>query len=527
MIQLIKKCKICGKVFETKGNRTICYDKHTRICEVCGKEFELKWPYNQKICDNYECRTQNTRLKATAKPKICQICGKTFYPTSPRQKYCTEKHLHICCVCGKEFTYTYQIRKRKTCGSKKCIERLREYTLVENFGVANAMQSEELKQNYIDSMQMSYGVNWPAQSSEIKKRMEESIESKYGSRSALQVPMFHDKFTSTMHERYNGDYTMSSTELHSKVVSTMKEKYGVPYFCMTEDYQRYQRNHISKINKKFSELLKQAGIQHTLEKSVENRQYDICIEDRKILIELDPTITHNSYFSIYDAHSTGLDMDYHFNKSSLAEKHGYRCIHIFDWDDWSKIVDILKIPTMKYFARNLTLSCVSFQSCKQFEIENHLQNSCNNQIIRLGLYSGDKLIQIMTFGKSRYNSKFEYELLRLCTLNSCVVIGGAKKLFYYFIQQYKPKSIISYCDKSKFSGDIYQHLGMSLQYVTPPAKIWSKGKTKITDNLLRSRGFDQLFKTNYGKGTSNEALMLQEKWLPIYDCGQNVFTWNR
>ena len=26
----------------------------------------------------------------------------------------------------------------------------------------------------------------------------------------------------------------------------------------------------------------------------------------------------------------------------------------------------------------------------------------------------------------------------------------------------------------------------------------------IIDNLLRQRGFDQLFGTNYGKGTSNE-----------------------
>nr|DAX73793.1 MAG TPA: Protein of unknown function (DUF2812) [Caudoviricetes sp.] len=37
------------------------------------------------------------------------------------------------------------------------------------------------------------------------------------------------------------------------------------------------------------------------------------------------------------------------------------------------------------------------------------------------------------------------------------------------------------------------------------------------------RGFDQLFGTMYGKGTSNEELMLEYGWKPIYDCGQLVF----
>jgi hypothetical protein len=59
--------------------------------------------------------------------------------------------------------------------------------------------------------------------------------------------------------------------------------------------------------------------------------------------------------------------------------------------------------------------------------------------------------------------------------------------------------------------------------MTPPQEIWSKGSQKITANLLRAHGYDQLFGTNYGKGTSNEELMLQNGWLPVYDCGQRVY----
>jgi hypothetical protein len=48
----------------------------------------------------------------------------------------------------------------------------------------------------------------------------------------------------------------------------------------------------------------------------------------------------------------------------------------------------------------------------------------------------------------------------------------------------------------------------------------------ITDNLLRQRGFDQLFGTNFGKGTNNEQLMLDHKFIEIYDAGQATYVWN-
>ena len=74
-------------------------------------------------------------------------------------------------------------------------------------------------------------------------------------------------------------------------------------------------------------------------------------------------------------------------------------------------------------------------------------------------------------------------------------------------------------------GDVYLALGFNLADPGSPSKHWSHGKKHITDNLLRQRGYDQLFGTSYGKGTSNEQLMLDNHWLPIYDCGQARFEW--
>ena len=39
------------------------------------------------------------------------------------------------------------------------------------------------------------------------------------------------------------------------------------------------------------------------------------------------------------------------------------------------------------------------------------------------------------------------------------------------------------------------------------------------------QGYDRLFKESHGKGTSNEELILDRGYLPVYDCGQSTYTW--
>lgn len=94
-----------------------------------------------------------------------------------------------------------------------------------------------------------------------------------------------------------------------------------------------------------------------------------------------------------------------------------------------------------------------------------------------------------------------------------------------FIEEVTPKSILSYCDLAKFTGSVYINLGFQHVRNTPPQVVWSKGARNITANHLRKHGYDQLFGTNFGKGTSNEELMLNDGWLPVYDCGQAVYVW--
>ena len=249
-------------------------------------------------------------------------------------------------------------------------------------------------------------------------------------------------------------------------------------------------------------------------------EYDIHILDRNILLEIDPTYTHNAIGNHWDKH--GMGKDYHIEKTRLAVENGYRCVHIFDWDDIDKVIQLL-LPKKSVYARECKVMKVDHNTAGGFETQYHLQGSCRGQSICLGLYYNGELIQVMTFGKPRYNRKYQWELLRLCSHSEYRVVGGASKLFSYFVNDYNPLSIISYCDLAKFNGDVYKQLGFTHARDTQPQKVWSRGSEKITDNLLRQRGYDQLFNASYGKGRNNEELMLQDGWLPVYDCGQATY----
>lgn len=44
----------------------------------------------------------------------------------------------------------------------------------------------------------------------------------------------------------------------------------------------------------------------------------------------------------------------------------------------------------------------------------------------------------MSFGKSRFNRKFEYELIRFASKLDMSIVGGASKLLSHFKMEYSP-----------------------------------------------------------------------------------------
>ena len=390
------------------------------------------------------------------------------------------------------------------------ISQKRKETCLEKYGCDNALQNKDIRAKSLQSLKQHYG-----QSVENPMDVPELVEKSSTNRQKSMV------------RKYGVTASMLDPNLKEKISSVFQEKYGVPWYVLVPGCNEHNNVRISSSNKLFSTLLNQQSIQHIFEFGINYdvsnghsiKWYDIKIEDSPILIEIDPTYTHNVVGNHW---SSGLEPNYHLDKSQIAWKNGYRCIHVFDWDDVNRIVQLIG-PKKTIYARKCDIKSVDQFTAEQFTRENHLQGSCRGQKINYGLYYEGELVELMTFGTPRYNRNCDLELLRLCTKSDLKVVGGASKLFKAFRREHSAESVISYCDLAKFSGEVYSRLGMTLNQVSEPAKVWSKGRKYITDNLLRQRGYDQLFGTNYGKGTSNEELMLKDGWLPVYDCGQAVY----
>ena len=380
-------------------------------------------------------------------------------------------------------------------------------------------------------------------SSETQKRNWENktVEEKEAwstkqSKAHLNSPTFKEKITAS-----NRDYRYSLTEEERAKQDSMRSASMKAWWesLPEEERESIQSNRFkngrcynskaSGPNTRFQKALERHGITTaTREFCLDHKTFDFKIDD--ILVEINPTFTHNSTFFPL-GNKRCLDKNYHKNKTNIAESYGYRCIHIFDWDDEEKIINsILNKPKITIYARNCEVREVAKQEAIDFIFKHHIQNYAKDSI-RLGLYHDNELVSIMTFGKPRYNKNYEYEIIRYCSAVN--IIGGADKLFKHFVSQFKPKSVISYCDISKFTGRVYENLGFKLLRKPSPSKHWYNVRTKehYTDALVRQQGFSRLINRKEAAednlvGANNRDLMINAGFVEVYDCGQATYVIN-
>lgn len=264
-----------------------------------------------------------------------------------------------------------------------------------------------------------------------------------------------------------------------------------------------------------------------------NQELDFYIPEKKLAIEVDWSYWHSQKLK---------DPKYHQNKSLECLNAGVRLIHIFEYE-WiqdetrEKIKQLLRnaldsnIQTI--YARKCYIKKIDTDIEREFLNSYHLQGYASSSI-KYGLYGqqDDELISIMTFGASRFNNQYQYELIRYCNKPQIRVIGGAEKLFKRFIKDHNPEQIISYCSMSKFNGGVYSRLGFDRadRFITEPNYVWvpynfSNDKTVLTRyqtqiKKLKDQGIEVY-------GHTEDEIMQNRGYFKIYDSGNMRFIWTR
>src|SRR5690606_8212220 len=131
----------------------------------------------------------------------------------------------------------------------------------------------------------------------------------------------------------------------------------------------------------------------------------------------------------------------------------------------SRVLNILGVSPDKIFGRSTDIREIDNKEAKSFLEINHIQGGINCKT-NIGLYYNEELVSVMSFGGLRKNlgsssKEGVYEMYRFCNKLNTTVVGGASKLLKYFINEYKPKEIVSYADRRWSQGELYEKLGFT------------------------------------------------------------------
>lgn len=281
----------------------------------------------------------------------------------------------------------------------------------------------------------------------------------------------------------------------------------------------YPKHNISSMEKNIRSILDDNGISYICNdrKLLNGLELDLVIPTMKIAIEVNGSYWHQE---------SKMGKNYHLNKTELCENLGFRLIHISDFDFdksyevlYSMILNSLHKSTNIY-ARKCVVSEIDSKTYKNFCDDNHIQKSANSSI-KMGLYHNMELVAVMGFSKSRFDKKYDYELIRYCVKRGYSVVGGASKLFKNFINKYDKISIISYCNRSFFTGNLYYKLGMSYSHSTTPNYVWFNTKTGDMKTRYQTQ------KHKLGTVSTENEEMSSREYYKIYDSGNKVFTYHK
>lgn len=238
-------------------------------------------------------------------------------------------------------------------------------------------------------------------------------------------------------------------------------------------------------------------------------------------------------------HTTDRVGKIHKEKWQLAQNADIRLVQIFE-DEWLNKQDIVKARLLAFIgksekrdARKLDLKAVQWKDAKAFLKNKHIQGS-GPVGTSYGLYEGEELVAIATFGRSRSGAMTgakkdgEYEVLRYASTGS--VRGGFTRLFSAFRKDFSPEKVISYCDLRYGTGGLYKSAGFELDSVTEPDYWWvpagkvervsryavQKHKIAKTDHPLHSY---------FAQNKTEKQICEEAGWEKIHGVGSQKWVW--
>lgn len=447
------------------------------------------------------------------------------------------------------------------------IRKKADRTILERYGTEHYQSTDEFKRRVKDTCLERYGVDSPMKSKTVRAKAAETTFRKYGVEFASQSPEFQERRHRHLVELYGEDYGKAIYGGHGNP-GQCRRAYGYmlssqtvePTFTVdeyvagkAEDVRRefpfrcrkcgtvfmswwdnghsracpkcFANRSTSDMENDFADFVRSVSTHHvdtSVRDLIPPLELDLVVREAGLAFEFDGLYWHSDLFH--------MGRSYHLAKTESCAAAGIRLVHVFE-DEWTDHRDIVesRVSDMfgKYvrtvYARECSVVVPGPDDVREFLDRNHLQGFVRSPVAYSLVHDGET-VSMMTFGKSRFNSNYDWEMLRFCNRLGHHVPGAASRLLRHFEIDHGPKSLLSYADRRWSDGKLYRVLGFDFVSKTVP-NYWYIAKG--TACRLSRLGFQKhLLKDRlkeFDPSLSEAENMRKNGYSRIYDCGNLVF----
>ena len=424
--------------------------------------------------------------------RICKECNQPFIPNSNRQSYCKRPHYRTCPICQSKYLEDNNdnLKNPPVACSYECRALKSRKTNINKYGIPAAGNTPEARKKSISTSIKNNGTPYALQSEKIKSKSKDTWIKNYGVDNPSKSNIIIEKRRKTCLRKYGTTSNLNSPEGIAKIEATMIERYG----------KRTPGRRISKQNTEIRDIIRASGLKAETEFNIKSMWYDIYVPDNNILIEINPSYTH----SVLSNHfGQGKDIAYHQTKSKIATDAGYRCIHIWDWDNVDIIVRNLLTPKMLSI-QDTDIQIIDSRIAREFINKYNYTPSISAKLYIGTLYLG-KLISVMSLTTDvKYCAKV-IQYVRIPEIDS---YNNIYRLLEFAIYTYELDNIACVIDLSKDTGKVLDEIGFSNIGEINPTLFWSKGTEYRKDQ-------------KYSTGYTDK--MINDGWLPVYNAGYELW----
>lgn len=168
----------------------------------------------------------------------------------------------------------------------------------------------------------------------------------------------------------------------------------------------------------------------------------------------------------------------------------------------------------KIHARECEVVELSAADYRDFCDANHI-DGYSSASVKLGLVHRGALVQVMSLSRPRFDGKYDWEIVRSCTVRGFTVVGGVSKLF----SRRPAGSVVSYACSDWYDGRSYRALGMREDGHTPPSYLWHRAGRIVSRYAAFKRRLPKLLGDSFDPALSEVENMERAGYRRYWNCG--------